>query len=142
MNTVQQGNTIKVHYTGKLKNGRVFDASRGKSLFEFRVGANQVITGFEEGVIGMRKGESKTVTIGLEKAYGAKRKDLIVTLPKTDFPKNIDLKIGQHMQIQPGNSQRISVLISAATDTEVTVDGNHPLAEEDLIFEIELLEIL
>lgn len=142
MNTVRQGNTIKVHYTGKLKNGRVFDTSKGKNPFEFTLGANQVITGFEEGVIGMQKGESKTLAIGFEKAYGAKRKDLIVALPKTDFPKNISLKIGQHMQIQPGNGQRISVLISGMTDTEVTIDGNHPLAEEDLIFEIELLEIL
>ena len=142
MTTVKQGDTIKVHYTGKLKNGRVFDSSRKKDTFEFTIGANQVITGFEEGIIGMQKGELKTVNISFEKAYGAKRKDMIVTLPKTDFPKNTSLKVGQHMQLQPGNGQRISVLIRAMTETEVTIDGNHPLAEEDLIFEIELMEIL
>ncbi len=142
MNTVKLGDTIRVHYTGKLKNGRVFDSSREKEPFKFTLGTNQVITGFEEGVIGMQKGESKTITIGFEKAYGAKREDMIVTLPKTDFPESICLKIGQHLQLQPGNGQRISAVVSAMTDTEVTIDGNHPLAEEDLIFEIELIEIL
>ena len=142
MKTVKLGDKIKIHYTGKLKNGRVFDSSREKNPFEFTIGANQVITGFEEGVIGMQKGESKTVTIAFDNAYGAKRKDMIITLPKTDFPKGMSLKVGQHMQLQPGNGQRISVLISAMTDTEVTIDGNHPLAEENLIFKIELMEIL
>ncbi|MCG2712452.1 MAG: peptidylprolyl isomerase [Candidatus Omnitrophica bacterium] len=142
MKRVKPGDTIKLHYTGKLKNGRVFDSSRGKGPFEFTLGANQVITGFEEGVLGMRKGESKTLTIGYEKAYGAKRQDMVVTLPKSDFPKGIRLKLGQHMQLQPGNGQRIGVVITAINDTEVIIDGNHPLADKDLIFEIELIEIL
>ncbi len=142
MSTVKLGDKIKVHYTGKLKSGRVFDSSREKDPFEFTLGTNQVIAGFEEGVLGMKKGESKTVTIGFEKAYGAKSKDMIATLPKADFPKGMDLKIGQHMQIQPGDGQRISVVITTMTDSDVTVDGNHPLAEEDLVFKIELLEII
>ncbi|MFH1094245.1 MAG: peptidylprolyl isomerase [Candidatus Omnitrophota bacterium] len=142
MNTVKHGDTIKVHYTGKLKSGRVFDSSREKGSFEFTLGKNQVIPGFEEGVIGMKQGESKIITIGSDKAYGAKCPDMILTLPKSDFPKGIIFKVDQHLQLQPGDGQRISVVITAMTDTEITIDGNHPLAEEDLIFEIELMEII
>lgn len=142
MSEVKLGDKVKVHYTGKLKNGRVFDSSREKDPFEFTLGANQVITGFEEGIVGMKKGESKTVTIGFEKAYGAKTQDMIATLPKDDFPKGMSLKVGQHLQLQPGDGRRIGVVITAITDTDVTVDGNHPLAHEDLIFEIDLIEII
>ncbi|MCK4993913.1 MAG: peptidylprolyl isomerase [Candidatus Omnitrophica bacterium] len=142
MSAVKLGDKVKLHYTGKLKNGRVFDSSKEKDPFEFTLGTDQVISGFEEGVLGMKKGESKTVTIGFKKAYGAKNQDMFATLPKADFPKSMKLQVGQHMQLQPGDGQRISVVITTITDTEVTVDGNHPLAEEDLIFEIELLEII
>jgi peptidylprolyl isomerase len=142
MKTVQQGDTITVHYTGKLKDGRVFDSSREKEPFKFTIGANQVIQGFEESVIGMQLGQIKTITIEYAKAYGAKRQDLIVTLPKTEFPPSLALKVGQHLQLQPGNGQRISVVISEITDKDVTVDGNHPLAEKDLVFDIEIIEIL
>lgn len=142
MKKVKPGDRVKVHYTGRMKSGRIFDSSKEKDPFEFTVGSDQVITGFEEAVIGMQKGESKNVTIGFDKAYGAKSQDMILTLPKSDFPKGIDFKVGQHLQLQPGDGQRISVVITAMTDTDVTIDGNHPLAEEDLIFEIELLEII
>ena len=90
----------------------------------------------------MQQGGVKTITIPFDKAYGAKRAALIVTLPKADFPKGMELKIGQHLQLQPGDGQRIGVVITNLSETEVTVDGNHPLAEEDLIFDIELLDII
>lgn len=142
MQTVKSGDTIKVHYVGILKNGTVFDTSRKKEPFQFTLGENQVITGFEEGVIGMRQGEIKTITIPCDKAYGAKRQDMIVTLPKGDFPSNVPLKVGQRLQIQPGNGQRLNVLVAEVTDTDVTIDGNHPLADKDLTFEIEIIKIL
>lgn len=142
MCTVKSGDKIKVHYTGKLNDGRVFDSSREKDPFEFTLGTNQVIPGFEEGVMGMQKGELKTITIDFQKAYGEKKTDMIAIVPKAEFPKGMDLKVGQHLQLQPGDGQRISVVITAMTDTEVTVDGNHPLAGKDLTFEIELLEII
>jgi peptidylprolyl isomerase len=142
MTQAKQGNTVKIHYTGKLTNNTVFDSSRKRDPFEFIIGSGQVIAGFEEGALGMRVGETKTIKIPCAKAYGPKNQDLIAIVARGHLPKDLEPQIGQRLGIYNENGQKIPVVITEITEKDVTVDGNHPLAGEDLIFELELVEIL
>jgi FKBP-type peptidyl-prolyl cis-trans isomerase 2 len=142
MAQAKQGDTVKVNYVGKLSDGKVFDSSKEHEPLKFTLGQRQVIAGFEEGVIGMALGETKTINVTPDKAYGPIRKELIDNIPKEWLPKGIHPEVGKRLRIQQPGQQPILMLITAETDTEITVDANHPLAGKDLIFEIELLEIL
>jgi len=142
MSQAKQGDTVKIHYTGKLKNNSVFDSSRSRDPFEFILGSGQVIAGFEEGTLGMKIGQTKTITIPCDKAYGPRNEDLIAVVARGHLPKDLEPKIGQRLGIHNENNQKIPVVITALTEKDVTVDGNHPLAGEDLIFELELVEII
>ena len=141
MTPAQNGNTVKVHYTGKLDDGTVFDSSIDREPLEFQVGENQVIPGFDRGVIGMKIGESKTLTIPPEDAYGPVRDDMIVEVKKDKIPEDIDTAVGAKLQIQQPNGQPVPVTVTGATDDTVTLDANHPLAGKTLIFDVELVEI-
>jgi peptidylprolyl isomerase len=141
MKKAKVGDNVKAHYTGKLDDGTVFDSSRDRGPLEFSIGENQVIKGFEEAVVGMSEGESKTVTVASEEAYGARREDLVITLQRSQIPANVELREGLHLQMRQQDGTVFNVMVSDLSDEQVTLDANHPLAGKDLTFEIELVEI-
>lgn len=141
MKKAKVGDSVKAHYTGKLDDGTVFDSSRDRGPLEFSIGQNQVIKGFEEAVVGMAEGDSKTVTVASEEAYGAHREDLVITLQRSQIPANVELKEGLHLQMRQQDGTVFNVMVSDLSEEQVTLDANHPLAGRDLTFEIELVEI-
>ncbi|MGD8983010.1 MAG: peptidylprolyl isomerase [Desulfobacteraceae bacterium] len=141
MSKVKDGDTVKVHYTGKLENGDVFDSSREREPFEFTVGNKAVIPGFEKGVIGMGVGDTKTIEILPEEAYGAKQDELVVEVQKTELPDDITPTIGQRLQIKQQDGNPIVVTITDLTEDSITLDANHPLAGYTLFFDVELVDI-
>ncbi len=140
MSKVKDGDTVKVHYTGTLKNGEVFDSSKDKEPLEFTLGEGQLIPGFEKAVVGMAVGDSATIDIPSDEAYGEEREDLIINVPKDQLPEDITPQVGMQLQVNQGNGQPIPVRIKEVGETELTLDANHPLAGQDLNFEIELVE--
>ncbi|MBO8167261.1 MAG: peptidylprolyl isomerase [Kosmotoga sp.] len=142
MRKVEKGNTVRVHYTGKFENGEIFDTSVNRTPLEFIVGNGQVIKGFAEAVIGMKIGEKKTVNIPFEEAYGPHMDELVFTFEKQSLPENLNPEIGQKLQLVTGDGKRVNVTIIAVSETDITLDANHPLAGKNLVFEIELVEIL
>lgn len=143
MPKVKNGDTVKVHYTGKLtEEGTVFDSSREREPLEFTLGEGQLIPGFEEAVIGMEEGEDTTIELASEDAYGERREDLELEVSKDDLPNNIEPEVGMQLQMQQQeNGQAIPVQITAVEDDLVKLDANHPLAGQDLTFDIELIEV-
>jgi len=142
LSKVKEGDKVKVHYTGTLDDGTVFDSSREREPIEFTLGEGQLIPGFEKAVIGMEKGESTKVDIPTEEAYGERRDDLEIEVAKTELPDEIEPEIGVQLQVKQNDSGRaIPVRITQVSDEKVTLDANHPLAGKDLTFEIELVEI-
>jgi peptidylprolyl isomerase len=141
MSKVKSGDTVKVHYTGKLENGDVFDSSREQEPFEFTVGNKAVIPGFEKGVVGMEVGDTKTIEIPPEEAYGAKQDELVVEVKKSEFPEDITPSIGQRLQIKQQNGNPIVVTITDLTEDSITLDANHPLAGYTLFFDVEVVDI-
>jgi peptidylprolyl isomerase len=142
MTQAKKGDTVKVHYTGKLKDGRVFDSSRDSEPLELTLGAGQVIPGFEEEIVGMSKDDSKSFEIAAEEAYGPYREELVVEIEKKRVPENLNLEIGQQLALRPGEGQIVRVTVADIADETVTLDANHPLAGEDLNFEVQLIEIV
>ena len=141
MSKVKDGDTVKVHYTGKLENGDVFDSSREREPFEFTLGNKAVIPGFEKGVIGMGVGDTKTIEILPEEAYGAKQDELVVEVQKTELPDDITPTIGQRLQIKQQDGNPFVVSITDLTEVSITLDANHPLAGYTLFFDVELVDI-
>jgi len=142
MTQAKKGDTVKVHYTGKLKDGRVFDSSRDSEPLELILGAGQVIPGFEKEIVGMSKDDSKSFEIAAEEAYGPYREELVVEIEKKRVPENLNLEIGQQLALRPGEGQIVRVTVADIADETVTLDANHPLAGEDLTFEVQLIEII
>ncbi len=142
MALAQAGDTVRVHYTGKLDDGTVFDSSAGGDPIEFVIGDHQVIAGFEDGVTGMALGETKTVVIPFDQAYGAYDDDLVLNVPREQFPTHITPEVGEALQLQQPDGNVITVIISEVSDEAVTLDANHPLAGEDLTFDLELAAIM
>ena len=141
MGQAQEGDTVKVHYTGKLDNGLVFDSSQDREPLEFKIGAGQVIPGFEKGIIGMEVGQSKTVKLPPEEAYGPQREELIAEVKKADIPENIKPSVGQRLSLRQPDGNTVNVTISDVNEESITLDANHSLAGKTLIFDIELVEI-
>jgi peptidylprolyl isomerase len=143
MSHVKQGDIVKIHYTGKLDDGTVFDSSvaRGEPI-EFTVGEGRLLPDFETGVVGMTPGDSKTIGISHENAYGAYRDDMVVMLERDQIPDDLDIEAGQQLQLVREGGQPIVVNVKAVAETTVTLDANHPLAGEDLTFDLQLMEIL
>ncbi len=137
----KNGNTVQVNYTGKLADGTVFDSSVGREPLEFTLGAGQMIPGFEKAVLGMKVGEKKTVTIPADEAYGPRRDEQIVELPREKLPSDLTPEVGQQLQMTRPDGGMIIVAITKVSDKTVTLDANHPLAGKDLTFEIELVKI-
>jgi FKBP-type peptidyl-prolyl cis-trans isomerase 2 len=141
MAAAKDGDRVKVHYKGTLDDGSVFDSSEGKDPLEFEIGAGNMIPGFENGVRGMVPGEKKTIKIPSLEAYGPIYADGITEVPKSEFPGDLNLQMGQQFQMSDGEGNIFSVTVIKVTDDKVTIDGNHPLAGKDLIFELELVSI-
>ena len=137
----KSGDTVKVDYTLKLSDGTVYDTSIGKTPFEFTLGQNQAIAGFEKAVIGMKVGQSKTVTIPAAEGYGARNESLVVTIDKSQLPQDLVPTVGLQLQATNTDGSTSIFTITQVDDTTVTVDGNSPLAGKDLTFEIKLLQI-
>lgn len=141
MAAAEQNNTVKVHYTGKLSDGTVFDSSRQREPLEFQVGQGQVIPGFEQAVVGMTPGETKTATVAPEQGYGERRDDMVASVPKDNLPDDLDPEVGQQLQARDSEGQTIPVRITEVGDEAVTIDANHPLAGQTLTFDIELVDV-
>ena len=141
MTRAKNGDTVKVHYMGRLEDGRVFETTKNHQPLEFVMGSGKIIPGFEKSVLGMEVGDTKTIRIPPDEAYGPRRQDLIVDIKKSDFPDNIRPAIGQRLQIRQPNGHFIDVIIMDMNEDLVTLDANHPLAGNSLIFDVELVEI-
>lgn len=138
---VKKGDTVKVHYTGTLDDGKMFDSSEGKDPIEFKVGDGLVIKGFDKGVEGMKQGEEKEIHIECKDAYGEPNEELKKEVPKSSFPDNVELKIGMVLVVQGPNGQQMPVRVVDIKGDKVTVDFNHPLAGKDLNFKVKVEEI-
>lgn len=137
----QNGDTVRVHYTGRLESGETFDSSQGGAPLEFQVGAGQVIPGFDEGVRGMSVGDRKTIEIEADDAYGQHIEQLVNRIPREGLRLgDTQPEVGMNLIMHTGDGQEIPITITEVTDTHVTLDANHPLAGEKLIFEVERVE--
>lgn len=141
MSEAQTGSTVKVHYTGKLIDGTIFDTSQNVEPVQFVVGSGEIIPGFEQAVIGMQAGDNKTVTIPCNEAYGPKRDDLVADVERKDLPDDIKIEVGQKLQVGDNQAGTIIASVVDMDDEKVKLDANHPLAGEDLVFDIEVLEV-
>ena len=141
MADAQAGHVVRVHYTGKLDDGTVFDSSEGREPLEFTLGSGQVISGFEQAVTGMSVGETRSARIEADDAYGQRRDDLLLEVDREQIPEGIDLEVGTQLQLQQSNGQAVPVTVAELGSDRVTLDANHPLAGQDLIFELELVGV-
>lgn len=141
MSKVKDGDTVKVHYTGTLKDGSVFDTSAEREPLEFKLGEGQLIPGFEKAVVGMEEGEKTNIDIPVKEAYGEAREDLVINVPKDQLPEDVTPEVGMQLQVNQPDGQPVPVRVTDISDEELTLDANHPLAGKDLSFEIEVVEI-
>jgi peptidylprolyl isomerase len=141
MTKAKLGDTVKVHYTGKLKDGTEFDTSFPDDPLQFTIGSGKIIPGFEEAVIGMSPGQSKTEEILAEQAYGSHQEEMVLEVDRDKIPSHISPTVGQQLEVRYADNRTVSVIVTEVSDTILTLDANHPLAGKDLIFEIELMEI-
>ena len=142
MAQAQSGDKVRIHYTGTLDDGTVFDTSSGRDPLEFTIGSRQVIPGFEEAVIGLEVGGSVTTHIPSHKAYGPRDDRMIMRVPREQVPADMDVSVNDRLQLRGRDGRPFPVTVTEITDTHVVLDGNHPLAGKDLIFAIELVEIV
>ncbi|HJU54297.1 MAG TPA: peptidylprolyl isomerase [Pyrinomonadaceae bacterium] len=136
----QKGDTVRVHYTGQLVDGQVFDSSEGGEPLEFKVGAGEVIKGFEDGVEGMSVGDKKRVEIESGEAYGERIEDLVQTVSREGLNLDTEPRVGMNLVMQLPDGNQIPVAVTEVTEDSITLDANHPLAGEKLIFDIERVE--
>ena len=136
------GDTVKVHYTGTLNNGQVFDSSKDRQPLEFKIGSGMVIPGFDAAVTGLEPGETIKTTIPNAEAYGPYNEEMVAEIEKDKIPADFELAIGQRLQMQVPNGDAMAVTVTDIKGDVVTLDGNHPLAGQDLTFELELIEIV
>jgi peptidylprolyl isomerase len=142
MAQVKSGDKIKVHYHGKLTTGETFDSSAGREPLEFEVGSGMVIKGFDDGVTGMTVGEKKTINIPFAEAYGPINPEMVIEMPKDRFPQDMEIEVGMPLMMSDPEGHQMQVSITEIKDTTVMLDANHPLAGQDLIFDLELMEIV
>ena len=142
MTQVKENNTVKVNYTGKLANGQVFDTSEGREPLEFTLGQGQLIPGFEKGVIDMKLNEKKTITIANEEAYGEVNKDLIQEVKKTELPQDMTPEVGMGLVSKSPDGREVNLMVTEVKEDSIVVDANHPLAGKELIFDLEVVDII
>ena len=139
--SVQSGNTIKIHYHGRLNDGTVFDSSNGRSPLEFTVGTGSVIKGFDEGVKGMSVGDKKTIEIPFLEAYGPEDPSMIIEFPKNQLPEDLQPEPGMQLTMNNAAGDQFPVVVTEVNPGSIVLNANHPLAGKDLIFDLELVEI-
>ena len=137
---VKKGDTVKIHYTGKLTDGKIFDSSRSREPLEFEVGKGMIIPGLEEAVEGMEVGEKKEVTLKPKEAYGQRDENLIVEVPRDKLPEDLDPKKGMPLRVKNPQGRDMQVTVADVADENIKIDANHPLAGQDLEFEVEVIE--
>jgi FKBP-type peptidyl-prolyl cis-trans isomerase 2 len=142
MAQVKSGDTVKVHYTGKLVNGEQFDSSVGREPLEFTVGAGMMIKGFDAAMPGMTVGDKKTVNIPAADAYGEKDPNAVIPFPKENVPADMKLEPGMQLTLTNQEGQPFPVVVTEIQDDVIVLDANHFLAGEELVFDIELVEIV
>jgi len=142
MTQAKQGDTVQIHYTGKLGNGTVFDTSLNRHPLQFTIGKGQVIAGFEQAVVGMNTGESRTAVIPVDQAYGPRRDDMIVTMERSKLPPDLNPEVGQRLEMTQMDDKTMLVTVTAVTEATMTLDANHPLAGKELTFDIQLISIV
>lgn len=141
MTQVKPGDTVRIHYTGTLLDGSTFDSSEGRDPLEFEVGSGQVISGLDVALPGMAVGDKKIVNVSCADAYGPIHPDRRQSVARSNIPADVPLEVGLQLQAQSSDGQSVSVMVVEIGDDEVTLDGNHPLAGQDLVFDIELVSI-
>jgi len=141
MAQAKNGDTVTVHYTGKLEDGTVFDSSVNRDPLQFTLGEDLLIPGFEQAVLGMSAGESKTAKVSADQAYGPHREEMVVEIDRQEFPPHFQPEVGQQLQIPQSEGQVARLIVTAVSEQKVTLDANHPLAGRDLTFDIQLVEI-
>ncbi len=142
MAEAKHGDTVKVHYTGKLEDGTVFDTSVDHDPLQFTIGEGQIIPGFEQAVVGMNPGESKTIKVTADDAYGLHHEEMVLVVDRNQLPADLNPEVGQQLQSRQPDGQTIVVTVTDVSESSVTLDANHPLAGKDLTFEIQLVEIV
>lgn len=142
MSIAKSGDTVRVHYHGRLPSGETFDSSAERDPLEFQIGSGQVIAGFDNGVVGMTVGEKKTIEIPFGEAYGPRNESMIIDMPKERFPSDMQIELGMPLMMSDGQGQNLQVSVTSIQEDSVTLDANHPLAGKDLIFDLELVEIM
>ncbi len=142
MSQAKSGDTVRIHYTGTLSDGTQFDSSAGRDPLEFALGGGQVIPGFDNAVDGMSVGDSKTVTIAPDDAYGPRHDQLVQEVPRSALPEDMEPEVGMHLQSQSPDGQVMNLVITEVAESSITLDANHPLSGQDLTFAIELVEIV
>lgn len=141
MTAIKQGDTVRIHYTGTLQDGKVFDSSEGREPLDFAVGSGQIIPGLDSALPGMEVGDKKRVEVACEDAYGPVNPAMRQDIPREGIPADIPLDPGTQLQMQTPDGQALPVTVVEATDTTVTLDANHPLAGQDLTFDIEVVSV-
>lgn len=141
MSQAKSGDTVHVHYTGKLGDGSVFDTSDGRDPLTFQLGVGHVVPGFDKAVTGMEVGEKKTVTFPSDEAYGPRLEQLVFMVPRDNLPGGYDPQVGETLGMETKDGRQMEVVVIEATDTSVKLDANHRLAGEDLTFDVELMKI-
>lgn len=141
MTAAKPGDSVKVHYTGRLEDGSEFDSSSGREPLAFTLGQGNLIAGFEQAVVGMAQGEKKTVTIPADQAYGVRNEDMVQKVERETIPDEIDLRLGLRLQAQGPDGQAVALTVVSMDEEYVTLDANHPLAGKDLTFDIEIVAI-
>lgn len=141
MSKVKNGDTVNVHYHGKLTDGTTFDSSEGREPLKFKVGEGAVIKGFDQALVGMEIGEKKTANIPVDEAYGQPAQENFIEFPKTEFPEDMKPAVGMQLHLSDNNGNNFPVVVAEVKDESVILDANHPLAGKDLIFDLELVSI-
>ncbi|NVM20197.1 MAG: peptidylprolyl isomerase [Desulfobacterales bacterium] len=142
MAQAKDGDTVKVHYTGKLDDGTVFDTSADRDPLEFTIGQGQIIPGFEQAVIDMSPGESKTAKFPADDAYGPYRDEMVIVVNRSELPGDVEPQVDQQLQVRQPDGNPFLVTVTDVSEASVTLDANHPLAGKDLTFHIRLVDIV
>lgn len=141
MSQAKNGDTVKVHYTGKLEDGTVFDSSQGRDPLEFKLGDDRMIPGFETAIVGMNVGDEKTIKVRSDEAYGPHREELVFEVERESLPDDLDPQVGQQLELQQPDGRSLILTVADMSDSGVTLDGNHPLAGKDLTFDVTLVSV-